>query len=450
MKGGGLLRRLALHRPELRAWALYDWANSGMITVIVTAVFPIFFARVAWVERPGWSAAEVHGLVTTASLVLVALLAPLLGVVADRSGSKKRLLGAFAVLGALACGGMFFVRPGDWPLAGALFLLANLGASASFVFYDALLPHVAREEEVDRLSTSAFALGYLGGGLLLALDLLLIQDPGRFGLPSGPDLDPHAASLPARIAFVGVGLWWLGFSVPLLRGVPEPPVPAGAVRLSIGAALVDAVGGLRRTLRDLLGYREAALMLLAFLIYNDGITTVFRMAAVYGAELELEAGRMMTALLLVQFVGVPATFAFGALAARTGARPAILIGLAVYGVVGVMAYRLDSADEFLAMSVLIALVQGGTQALSRSLFASLIPAARSGEFFGFFAVFDRFAGILGPLLFTQVLAWTGEVRSAVLPLLGFFAVGAAVLTRVDVARGRARVRSEREAARAEA
>lgn len=441
---GGLLERLALHRRELRAWALYDWANSGMITVIVTAVFPIFFARVAWVERPGWTAAEVHGLVTTASLILVALLAPLLGVVADRSGSKKRLLGAFVLLGALACMAMFFIRPGDWQLAGGLFLLANLGASASFVFYDALLPHVAREGEVDRLSTSAFALGYLGGGLLLALDLLLIQQPELFGLGAREGQSAHEASLPVRLAFVGVGVWWLAFSVPLLRGVPEPAVPAGVARLPFGAALRESLGGLRRTLRDLVGYREAALMLLAFLIYNDGITTVFRMATVYGAELELDAARMMLALLLVQFVGVPATFAFGALAGRIGARPAILVGLAVYGLVGVMAYRLDSAEEFLGMSVLIALVQGGTQALSRSLFASLVPADRSGEFFGFFAVFDRFAGLLGPLLFTQVLAWTGEVRSAVLPLLGFFAVGALVLTRVDVERGRARIQAERD------
>jgi UMF1 family MFS transporter len=186
--GRSWLERLALHRPELRAWAMYDWANSAMITIVVTAVFPIFFAQVAWSEVPGWTAAEVHGLATTASLLLVAVIAPLLGAVSDRSRSKKRLLAVFALLGAAACAGMFFIRPGQWELAAALFLVANLGASASFVFYDALLPHVAREGEVDQLSTSSFALGYLGGGLLLALDLVVIQKPELFGLPSGEGL----------------------------------------------------------------------------------------------------------------------------------------------------------------------------------------------------------------------------------------------------------------------
>jgi len=435
------LERLALHRPELRAWAMYDWANSAMITIIVTAVFPIFFAQVAWREVPGWTAAEVHGLATTASLLLVAVIAPVLGAVSDRSRSKKKLLAVFALLGAAACAGMFFVHPGQWEFAAALFLVANLGASASFVFYDALLPHVAREGEVDQLSTSSFALGYLGGGLLLAFDLAVIQKPEWFGLPSGDGMTPHEASLPARIAFLSVAVWWLAFSLPLLLRVPEPEGTGdGGAPLPFVAALRAAFGGLGKTLRELLRYRNAALMLLAFLIYNDGITTTFRMATVYGKELELDSGQMILAILLVQFVGVPCTFLFGWVASRVGTKRAILGGLATYGVVTLLAYGLESARDFFLMATLIGFVQGGTQALSRSLFSSLIPPEKSGEFFGFFAVFDRFAGIFGPLLFALAVTLTGEVRNAVLPLLGFFLIGALVLLRVDVEGGRRAVR----------
>jgi len=420
---------------------MYDWANSGMITVIVTAVFPIFFARVCYPEDGRLSAAGVHAWATTISLAVIALLAPLLGVVADRTRSKKRLLAVFAGLGALACAGMFFLRPGQWEAAALLFMVANIGASGSFVFYDALLPHVASEEEVDQLSTSSFALGYLGGGLLLALNLAWIREPGWFGLPSGEGLTPHEASLPARLAFLSVAVWWALFSIPLLRRVREPEGAGDApTGLTFSGAFVAAVRGLGATLRELLGYRQAALMLLAFLIYNDGITTVIRMASAYGEELGLDPGQMMLAILLVQFLGVPFTFGFGAVAARLGAKRSVLVGLAIYTLVGLLARGLDSSADFFLMAGLIALVQGGTQALSRSLFASMIPAARSGEFFGFFAVFDRFAGILGPLLFSLVLAWTGDVRDAVLPLLGFFVVGGLLLSRVRVEEGRAAVR----------
>jgi len=420
---------------------MYDWANSGMITVVVTAVFPIFFARVCYPEDGELSAAGVHAWSTTISLAVIALLAPLLGVVADRTRSKKRLLAVFAGLGSIACAGMFFLRPGQWEAAAALFMLANIGASGSFVFYDALLPHVASEDEVDQLSTSSFALGYLGGGLLLALNLAWIREPAWFGLPSGEGLTPAEASLPARLAFLSVAVWWALFSIPLLRRVREPEgsgdLPAG---LTFSGAFVAAVRGLGATLRELLGYRQAALMLLAFLIYNDGITTFIRMASAYGEELGLDPGQMMLAILLVQFLGVPCTFGFGAVAARVGAKRSVLVGLAVYILVGLLARGLDSSADFFLMAALIALVQGGTQALSRSLFASMIPAARSGEFFGFFAVFDRFAGILGPLLFTLVLSWTGDVRDAVLPLLGFFVVGGLLLCLVKVDEGRAAVR----------
>ncbi len=425
----------------MRAWAMYDWANSAMMTIVVTAIYPIFFARVAYDDSLGLTANEVHARATTISLASIALIAPLLGVVADRTGCKKRLLAIFAAIGAAACAGMFLVDQGEWRLAASLFILANIGATGSFVFYDSLLPHVAKSDEVDQLSTSAFALGYLGGGLLLAANLLWIQRPEWFGLPSGEGLSPREASLPARLSFLSVAVWWMVFSIPLLRHVPEPPSSQGSARLGFGSALVQTVVGLRQTLRNLLQYKQAALMLLAFLFYNDGILTIIRMATSYGDEIGLDGSQMMIAILMVQFVGVPCSFLFGGLATRIGAKRSVLLGLVVYIGVGVLARDLQTARGFFAMAALIALVQGGTQALSRSLFASMIPARRSGEFFGFFAVFDRFAGILGPLLFFQIQAWTGNVRDSVLPIMGLIVVGAVLLCFVRVEEGRRMARA---------
>ncbi|MFT7667986.1 MAG: UMF1 family MFS transporter [Planctomycetota bacterium] len=431
-----MLTRLALQRPELRAWAMYDWANSAMFAVIVTAIYPIFFARVAYVETGGLSANEVHARATAISLGIIALIAPLLGVVADRSASKKRLLFFFAAIGATACSAMFFIGPGEWRFASTLFVIANIGATGSFVFYDSLLPHVASREEMDQLSTSAFAMGYLGGGLLLALNLAWIQKPEWFGLPHGEGLTPSEATLPTRLSFLSVGLWWILFSIPLLRRVPEPLVTGTQRAASFGRAFIGAFTGLRGTLRDLLRYKQAALLLLAFLLYNDGISTVIRMATSYGDELGLNSGQMMSAILMVQFVGIPCTLLFGWIAGRVGSKRSIVIGLIVYTCVCVLARNLETAAEFFAMAGLIALVQGGTQALSRSLFASMIPVNKSGEFFGFFAVFDRFAGILGPLLFFQVQVWTGNVRDAVLPIIAMIVLGGVILLFVNVEEGR--------------
>ncbi|MCB9915930.1 MAG: MFS transporter [Planctomycetes bacterium] len=441
-----VLERLALARPEQRAWALYDWANSAMMTVVVTAVFPIFFARVAYPAAPPGEATRVFGVATSIALAIVALTAPLLGVVADRTANKKRLLAGFAALGVAACAAMATVHAGQWVWAATLFVLANVGASASFVFYDALLPHVARGRDLDRLSSTGFALGYLGGGLCFALALVFITRPELVGLAAGADASVDARSLPTRAAFVLVAAWWGLFSLPLLRRVPEPPPVAGPGLAELGGVARAAVASLRQTLRDLLRYREAALMLLAFLCYNDGINTVIRMAAVYGEELRLEPESLMLALLLVQFVGVPATFAYGALATRLGAKRAVLLGVAAYLVIAVLARGLDSEADFFVMAGLVALVQGGTQALSRSLFASLIPARKSGEFFGLFAVFDRFAGLFGPALFTAAVAWRGDVRDGIVPIAAFFLAGGVLLTRVDVERGRARLAAEGEAA----
>jgi UMF1 family MFS transporter len=435
-----LLSRLGLDRPELRAWALYDWGNSAFVTTIVTAVFPIYFASVAAAGLPPAVATARYALATTLALVAVAIAAPLLGAVADVTPVKKRLLAAFAGLGVLCTAALWLVGPGDWLLGATLFALANVGLNGSYVFYDALLPHVARPGELDRVSSAGYALGYVGGGVLLAANLALVQQPGWFGLGGAAAADP---TIPARLAFLSVALWWGLFSLPLLRRVPEPAVGA---RVSAGAALRGALARLAGTLRALRALPQAGVMLLAFVVYNDGIGTIIRMATIYGTEIGLPRGALIGAILLVQFVGIPFAFLFGSLAGRVGPKRAILLGLAIYTVIAIVGYRMRTARDFYLLAILVAVVQGGTQALSRSLFASLVPRDRSGEFFGFFSVTEKVAGILGPAVFAATAAASGSSRAAVLAVIAFFAVGALLLARVDVEAGRAAARAEERSA----
>src|SRR6185312_6835065 len=314
--------------------------------------------------------------------------------------------------------------------------ISLIGVTGSFVFYEALLPHLARGDEIDRVSTAGYALGYVGGGILLALNLAWIQRPAWFGLPAGPGLDEGAATLPVRLAFVSVAVWWLVFSVPLFRRVPEPPPRLESDERRGENAVRAAFVRLGETFRELRGYRQAFLMLLAFLIYNDGIQTIIKMATAYGTELGIGQSALIGAILLVQFVGIPCSFLFGALAGRIGAKRALFLGLLAYTVISVLGYFMKTAAHFYVLAGLVGMVQGGTQALSRSLFASMVPPHKSGEFFGFFSVFEKFAGIFGPLIFAGTIAATGSSRNAILSVIGFFAVGAAILTFVDLDRGR--------------
>ena len=271
---------------------------------------------------------------------------------------------------------------------------------------------------------------------MLALNLAWIQQPQWFGLPSGDNLSEAEATLPARLAFVSVAVWWVVFSIPLFRRVPEPPRTLEADETTARPSLFTAFTRLRETIRQLRGYRQAFLMLLAFLIYNDGIQTIIKMATAYGTEIGIGQSSLITAVLLVQFIGVPFAFLFGALAGRIGAKRAVFLGLATYTVISVIGYFMKTATHFFILAGLTGMVQGGTQALSRSLFATLIPAHKSGEFFGFYSVFEKFSSILGPLVFVATIALFGSSRLAILSVILFFAVGAALLSLVDVEAGR--------------
>ncbi len=426
---GGLhwLQALGLHRRELRAWALYDWANSAFATVIGAAVFPIFYATVAAVGLPANEATARYAFTASAALALIALLMPVLGAVADYLGAKKRLLGMFLALGAVATATMFFIGQGAWLFASLLFMLGNVGLSGANVFYNSLLPHIAREGEVDRVSSAGYALGYLGGGLLLTINLMWVLFPGTFGLAD--------AEVATRLSFVSVAVWWVGFSLPLFRRVPEPPRRLEADEVAGLNPVRVAVTRLVETFHEIRGYRHAFLFLLAFLAYNDGIGTINGMAAAYGTEIGLARSHLIGAILVVQFVGMPCTFLAGILAGRLGTKRTLYLTLAVYVVISVLAYFMSTALHFYALAVLVGAVIGGSQALSRSLYASLIPRHKSAEFFSFLTVGSKFAGILGPAIFGWVSVLAGSSRLSILAIMAFFVVGMALLKRVDVPSG---------------
>ena len=423
------LERLALHRPELRAWALYDWANSAFWAVVIASVFPLYFKSVA--AEGSEHAIERYTNVTTASLLVTALLAPVLGAIADHVGAKKRFLGAFIACGVLATGAMFWIGPGDWVLAAALFALANIGAAGSLVFADALLPSVARGRELDRVATSGFALGYLSGGLLIALAAWMTASPETFGFPADD------ATLPARVMFAITAAWWGLFSLPILLRVREPRADrAGEPRRRRRGDPSAASRACAGTLRELGRYRQAAWLLVAMLVYLDGVATVIRMATIYGDEIGIGHADLIGAVLLLQFVAVPCSALFGMLAGRIGAKGAILVSLAIYLVICVLAWRMTTTTEYYLLAALVGTAQGGCQALSRSLFASMVPPEKAGEFFGLFGVLEKFAGVLGPAAFGGTIALTGSARSGMLALVAFFLVGGLLLWRVDVEEGR--------------
>jgi UMF1 family MFS transporter len=421
----------------VRAWVMYDWANSAFVTTVLTAVFPIYFQDVAaaGLDRP--AATARFAAATTVALVVMAVASPVLGALADATAVRKRLLAVFVAAGVAATAGLFFVREGDWLLGLGLFALGNVGAAGSFVFYDSLLPHVAAPRDLDRVSAIGYALGYLGGGLVLAVNLAWIERPELFGLADG------AAA--ARVSFLSVALWWALFSIPILWRVPEPPRQLEAGERHDESALRLAVGRLRRTMKALGEHRQAFLFLLAMLIYQDAITTIQRMAAIYGREIGLPGGSLIGAILMVQFIGVPCAWLFGNLALWIGTKRAILLGLGVFLLACVLGYRMTTTTEFFVLAGLVGLVQGGTQALSRSLYASMVPPQRSSEFFGFFGMASKLAGLFGPAIFGAVTAATGSSRYAILSVGLSFVIGALLVACVDVEEGRrAALRSESE------
>jgi len=448
-------------RRVIQAWCLYDWANSAFATTVLAALFPPFFRSLAiGAGMAGNAATAAWAFVTAGALLAAALVAPLLGAMADATGGVKRYLAVFAGLGIAATFAFTLIPDGGWQAAAALFIAADLGFAGSIVFYESLLPHIAGPGDIDRISARGYAWGYAGGGLLLALEAWWIAQPSFFGMP-GTDFA-------VRASFAATALWWAVFSIPLLIRVPEPgaatglpgagpaqatdsgPRPTTLGGRVVGRADFDVAMGwrrLRKTLREVHRYRQLFAFLVAYWVYSDAIGTIIKMAVAYGDEIGISLNDLVRALLLTQAVGIPASLAFGRLAARRGARPALLLGLFVYGLICAGGYFMSTATHFYLLAGSIGLVQGGCQALSRSLFASLVPRHKSAEFFGFFSTSSRFAGIIGPLVFGLVGGLTGTSRLSILTLIAFFLAGGLLLLRVDLDEGRRVAReAEKEAA----
>jgi UMF1 family MFS transporter len=401
---------------------MYDWANSAFATTIMAAMFPPFYRSL--VRTAGFGEAEATAFwayTTSLALLLVAILAPALGAISDHTGGKKRYVALFAALGIVGTGLFAFLGDDTYISGSILFIIGNVGFAGANVFYESLLPHIAQRDDIDQISTRGYALGYVGGGILLVINVLWYMKPEWFFMPD--------TGFALRASFFSVSVWWALFSIPLLRRVPEPPV------VHIGQEGVDVVragfGRLAQTFRHLRRYKQLLLFLIAFWLYNDGIGTIIKMATAYGDEIGIELTDMTVALIITQFVGIPFSFAFGWLARRLGTKRSILLGLGVYTLVSIAGYFMQTATHFYILAFAVGTVQGGTQALSRSLYGAMVPKSQSAEFFGFFSTSSKFAGIAGPLLFGAISLIAGGSRLSIISLIIFFLVGGFLLTRVD-------------------
>ena len=410
----GKIRELFRSRP-IFAWALYDWANSAFATTVIAGFFPVFFKQYWSAGTDAVTSTAQLGFANSVGSVFILIAAPILGAIADGGASRKKYLGAFTALGIAASAGLWFVGQGDWSTAAVVYVLASIGFAGAMVFYDALIVSVSPPTRYDEVSAFGYSLGYIGGGLLFAINVAMTLSPATFGLAGAAEA--------VRLSFVMVAAWWLVFSIPLFRRVPEPP------RIDTAAsATASGLRSLANTLREYRTHRMAGMLLLAYFFYIDGVHTIIRMAVDYGLSLGFPSESLIVALLITQFVGFPAALVFGLVAARVGPKPALYTGVAVYVAVTVWAFFMTTVLEFYVLAVVVGLVQGGVQAISRSLYARFVPAAQSGEFFGFFNMIGRFAAIIGPSLVAVTGLLTGSSRLGILSVIVLLVVGMVLLT----------------------
>ena len=410
----------ALFRKEVLAWALYDWANSAYATVAVAVFFPLVFSNYWFAGAASENTTTPLGIANSVTSMLIVLLAPVLGAIADRGGMKKRFLLVFALIGVVFVSALVFVEQGDWILALSVYALAGVGFSGANIFYDALLVDISPRSKLDMVSAFGFALGYLGGGLALVIAIVLSSFSQFFGFSS-----PQQAML---ASFIVVALWWGLFSVPLLLAVRESRIHR---EVSFGQAAIQGVGQLLATFREVRQLKIVWLFLLAYWFYIDGVYTIIRMAMDYGVRLDFDQMSLIKAFLIVQFIGFPAAVVYGKLGEKLGAKTGIMIAIAAYIGVTIYGYSMANVMEFYVLATVVGLVQGGIQSLSRSFYARIIPAGKSAEFFGFYNIMGKFAAILGPLLVAVVSGISGDPRLALLSIIVLFAIGGVILSFVS-------------------
>lgn len=413
----------AMRQPKsVWGWALYDWGNSAYSTAVMAGFFPIFFKQY-WSEGTDVNESTFYlGIANFSASLVIVLLAPLLGAMADRCGHRKRYLFRFALLGIVTTALLPLVGQGEWQWAVFFFVLATVGFSGSISFYDSLLIFVAPRKHYDHISALGYAIGYLGGGLLFAVTVGMTLKPELFGLTNAAEA--------VKMAFYLVAGWWGLFTLPLMMWVVEPD--GRNTEPSVWRVLVDALKELKSTFAEVRQQRMVWLFLIAYWCYIDGVDTVIRMAVDYGLALGFDSDSLIVALLITQFVGFPAALVFGKIGTIRGPKFGIQIAIAIYTLIIIYAYFMDSEFEFYMMAIAIGLVQGGIQSLSRSLYTRLIPQEKSAEFFGFYNVLGKFAALVGPLLIGWTSLITHDSRLSILSLIPLFAIGAWLLTKVEV------------------
>jgi UMF1 family MFS transporter len=411
-----------LKHPPTFAWTLYDWANSAFATTVMAGFFPVFFKQYWSAEVAVTESTFRLGLANSMASVLVVCLAPFLGALADQAGAKKKFLLFFAAMGVVMTGALYLVAMGNWVMALILYGLGTLGFMGGNIFYDSLLVSVTEKKYYDRVSAYGYAFGYLGGGLLFTFNVLMTLYPDAFGLED--------AAQAVRLSFISVALWWGLFSLPLFLFVKEPVGPARQK-----GWLSASLRQLLETFTCLRSLRMTFLFLLAYWCYIDGVDTIVRMAVDFGLSIGFDANNLMVALLITQFVGFPAALVFAAIATKRGAKQGIMIAIFIYLLILLWAYHMESVWEFYTLAIAIGLVQGGIQALSRSLYARLIPHNQAAEFFGFYNMLGKFAAVLGPLLMGWVGVMTGSARISILSVGVLFILGGVLMSMVDVKAG---------------
>jgi MFS transporter, UMF1 family len=425
---------LSSNVKEQRAWYVYDFANSAFASTVVTLFLGPYLTSLA--RAAAGPDARVHpfgipveprswwGYMVALSVLTQVLILPLMGTIADFSPNKKRLLGLCAYIGAAATVAMFTLEGSAYLLGGFLFLVANLAFGASIVVYNSFLPEISEPEERDNVSSKGWGFGYLGGGIVLALNLALFSNAEKLGLSEG---------LAVRISLASAGIWWGLFTlVPLLGLKNRPP----ARKRERGESLSNGFKQIIHTLRDMRHYPQTLTFLIAYLIYNDAVQAVITLSGQFGSdELKIPMGTLTMAILMVQFLAFAGALLFNVISRRVGTKQAIAFSLVIWaGVILAIYVTVRTTAEFFVMAAVVAIVLGGTQALSRSLFSQMIPAGREGEYFSLYEISDKGTSWMAPLIFGLALQFTGSYRTAILSLLGFFVLGFLILLRVDVRR----------------
>ncbi len=420
--------------PRIFGWCMYDWANSAYVTTVVAGVLPIYLAT-GIVGKAGVhigdtvvNADTLWACLVGAAALFVFLCAPVLGSISDFSSAKKKFLMVFAYTGSISATLLYFCQSGDVWQTVILFLIAQIGYVGANVFYDAFLPQIASEDEIDWVSSKGFSYGYIGGGLQFAITLGLVAGGEVIGINQG---------LAARIGLGMAGLWWAGFTLFTLKNLKE----AGAIEAipekyqSQPKIIAYTAIGITRTLgtiKKVRRFKHLLLFLIAFMVYNDGIQTVISMATIYGTEeLKFSATVLMVTLLMIQIVAAGGALLFGRIASKIGAKRALMLALLLWSGVVTYAYFLHTVTEFFILGGIVGIVLGGSQALSRSFYGAMIPKEASAEFYGFYSVFSKFSAIWGPLVFALIRQITGTPRLAIISLIGFFIGGLILLAFVD-------------------